>query len=80
MKHLITIIKGVEENNQKNGGSWSDWIDSKHIFDVYLNNTNYDNFYGSFEEIKYLLDKAIETNGKSLENDLFDLKNKLGLI
>jgi len=59
---LKEAVLAVEENNKINDGKWSDWDDAQHIADTYDIELN--------DKEATILNKAIESNGKTLPTDL----------
>lgn len=66
---LRGIVELVEENNNFAGGKWSDWRDAAHIFDNY-EITAYNDMYCSESKAQWILNRAIKTNGGSLNEDI----------
>lgn len=61
-KALRAAIEAVEDNNNINDGSWSDWQDAAHIEETYE--------VEMCDEGKAVIERAIKSNGKSLVTDL----------
>lgn len=60
---LRKAVEGVENNNDINNAEWSDWDWSGDIMKIYCD--------GETDcDVQSVLDRAIETNGKSLAEDL----------
>ncbi len=62
METFITIVEAVQENNEINDGSWSDWKDVYHL----------ENIYGTIQEKNKdlavaFLSELIDSNGRYLE-------------
>lgn len=62
-KLLKTCVRAVDENNRVNGAEWCDWLDGEEIIDMYAPD---DWCFG----VQFVLDRAIESNGESLKEDL----------
>lgn len=63
MNTLSSLIKAVEENNELNGASWTDWSSLSDIEEVYGSLEDED---FSRNEAELIINKAIETNGASI--------------
>lgn len=72
MATFLELVLAVEDNNEHNGGKWSDWDSVSHIEDVYgeLKVDGEDRHGDSTLEKAAMLEDAIKTNGKSLAEDL----------
>lgn len=75
MATLQQLIEAVEDNNSVNAASWSDWNDAGDIIECYAIAGIADG-NATEQEATALLNRAIETNGESLKQDLpaFELK------
>ncbi|MFW9606340.1 MAG: hypothetical protein ACMV0I_07325 [Pseudomonas sp.] len=60
---LKTCVRAVDENNRANGAEWRDWPDGREIIHMYAP-------YGWCDEACFILDRAVESNGESLKEDL----------
>ena len=77
MVTLIEIIEVVEDNNNINNAQWSDWQMVPDILDHALNGRDMDEEGLGQEYIISVLERAIETNGKSLSLDLIEYEKKV---
>lgn len=59
---LRSAIEAVEDNNRINGGSWSSWDGASHVEEAYG--------VDLCREGKAVIQRAIETDGRSLLEDL----------
>lgn len=66
---LREIVELVEEYNNFADGKWSDWRDAAEIFDNY-EITAYNDKYCSERKARSILNRAIKTNGNSLDEDI----------
>lgn len=60
---LKTCVRAVDENNRCNEALWSDWLDGQDIIQRYAPDSWCD-------EVCWVLDRAVESNGESLKEDL----------
>lgn len=60
---LKQAVLSVQDNNTSNDASWSDWTGADHIADVY-------ELFGLAPDECAILNRAIKTNGASLDDDL----------
>jgi len=60
---LKAAVLAVEENNKINDGKWSNWDDAQHIAGTY-------EIGALTKEESAILERAIDTDGKSLPTDL----------
>lgn len=79
MMNLRQIIELVENNNEINGTSWNGWDDAGDIMYAYVDSSDdsYDNYYCSEGRACEILDRAIESNGKSLAEDIPKLRDEI---
>lgn len=62
-------VEAVEDNNQINDGEWSDWDDADHVAETY--SVDYAGDHpGLASETAAVINRAIRTNGQSLNDDL----------
>lgn len=61
---VLEIVREVESANKRNGTTWKQWKLSE-IAEYY-------NFPDAF--VKFIISKAINTNGRSLESDIKDME------
>ena len=76
MTTLKTLVEGVEDNNTINNGNWSDWTGADAIFETYCDDEYCDEYCDEPTAIE-ILENAIQTNGKSLNQDLIQLRNEI---
>ena len=67
---LKTCVRAVDENNRVNGAHWSDWCDGLHVVEAYGEGDE-------CEDVLWVLDRAVETNGSSLKEDLPMIERKV---
>ena len=60
---LKTCVRAVDENNRVNGAEWRDWLDGQDIIQMYAP-------LAWCDEVCWVLDRAVKTNGESLKEDL----------
>jgi len=69
MEKLRYLISAVEDNNEINEASWSDWQDALDIVGRYPAPEDCESSV-SDTVIESVLERAIETNGESLAGDI----------
>ena len=62
---FTTVLSGMEDNNEINDSSFSDWNDAEHALDVYGENFECDE--KEMEATKKALNKIIESNGEKYD-------------
>lgn len=60
---LKRCVRAVDENNRANGAEWCDWLSGQDIVRMYAP-------YEWCDEVCWVLDRAVESNGESLKEDL----------
>ena len=60
---LKKCVCGVEDNSRINDAQWSDWCDGLDVIDAYGEGDE-------CEDVLFVIDRAVETNGESLKEDL----------
>lgn len=69
------LIEAVEENNEINSGEWNHWKDAYNVLETY--GPNYKDEDISEEDALTIIQRAIDTNGLSLNNDLRIMQKKI---
>lgn len=60
------VISAVIENNEANGGSFSDWDDAAHAIETYIDSWNGDLEVGEMESTEKHIQKVLD--GKSVKD------------
>ena len=61
----LEIISGVEQNNQYNGGSWSDWDSAEQVVETYRPEIDLESEYG-IAVIGYVAEELAKHQSKTL--------------